>query len=156
MTDYEVRSSPSGGSCITLAPQLSCEVPGLTNGVEYTFEVRALNGAGWSPWSVASEPVTPVGPTPPPERSIVIVGSRGEGPQAGRVFVDGSTTNLVGQMLQARVHLSGEIEYYDGSKRTVGSDGAFTWQRRANKKVYVYFRTLDNEVRSNRVIIRPA
>lgn len=36
-------------------------VPGLTNGTEYTFKVRAANAEGWGPLSAASAGVTPSG-----------------------------------------------------------------------------------------------
>ena len=153
VTDYQVSASPGGQSCVVKVPALSCTISGLSNGTSYTFEVRALNGAGWGSWSVASDPVTPVGPTPRP--TIMITGYRGEGADAGRVFADGVTTRLAGQRLQARVHLQGEVLYYNGSTPAVGSDGSFRWQRKTNKTVYVYFQTMSGDfARSNRVIIR--
>ena len=153
VTDYEVRASPGGQSCVVKVPALSCTISGLSHGTAYTFEVRALNGAGWGSWSVASDPVTPVGPTPRP--TIMITGYRGEGADAGRVFADGVTTRLAGQRLQARVHLQGEVLYYNGSTPAVASDGSFRWQRKTNKTVYVYFQTMSGDfARSNRVIIR--
>jgi hypothetical protein len=42
-------------------------VRGLINGTTYTFTVRALNGAGWGPYSAPSAPVTPGGVTPAPD-----------------------------------------------------------------------------------------
>lgn len=66
VTTYQVVASPGGGQCLADAPTLSCEVSGLANGTTYTFTVRALNGAGWSPDSAASNAVTPqADPTPP-------------------------------------------------------------------------------------------
>ena len=154
ITDYEVQATPGAQSCLVKAPALSCVVLGLSNGTAYTFEVRALNGAGWGAWSVASQAVTPVGPKPTP--TIVITGSRGSGSDVGRVFADGVTTNLFDQQVQARVHLSGQTAYENGSLRTVTSNGTFRWQRKTNKTVYVYFRALDQrDVRSNRIVIRP-
>jgi uncharacterized repeat protein (TIGR02543 family) len=155
VTNYEVVASPGGRVCLVDALALSCVVSGLTNGTAYTFEVRALNGAGWGAWSQASAPVIPVGPEPTP--SIVVTGSRGTGENAGRVFADGVTTSLVGERVQARVHLSGQVKYENGSIRTVAADGTFRWQRRTNKTVYVYFRVVDEPgVRSNRLVIRPS
>jgi hypothetical protein len=153
VTDYEVAASPGGASCLVKAPQLSCRVSSLTNGTAYTFEVRALNGAGWGAWSTTSAPVTPVGPTPPPAGTIQITGSRGADAELPTVTVNGVTTNLVGVTVQARVRLPGELSYSNGSQRTVRPNGSFTWQRKTKKTVYVYFRTLEGDVRSNRVVI---
>lgn len=154
ITDYEVKASPGGASCLVKVPDTKCTVTGLSNGTAYTFEVRALNGAGWGAWSAPSDPVTPVGPQPTP--TIVITGSRGAGADAGRVFADGVTTHLAGEQVQARVHLSRQVNYENGSVRTVASNGTFGWQRKTNKTVYIYFRAVDQrDVRSNRIVIRP-
>jgi YVTN family beta-propeller protein len=150
ITDYEVAASPAGATCLVKAPALTCDVDGLSNGTPYTFSVRALNGAGWSPRSAMSAPVTP---TPPLVRTIQITGSRGAEGKVAQVLVDGVTTGLAGATVQARVRLPGELGYANGSQRTVGGDGAFQWQRKTKKTVYVYFQTLDGDVRSNRVII---
>jgi len=153
ITNYQATSSPGGKTCLVEAPTTSCTIDGLTNGTAYTFTVRALNGAGWSPYSAASAAVTPSTPT---TSTIVITGSRGaaEG-RIGRVLVDGVTTDLAAALLQSRVHLAGEVDYYDGSTRRVSDDETFTWQRKTKKKVYVYFTTEDRSVRSNRIIINP-
>ena len=153
VTNYRVTSSPGGKVCLVTAPTTSCTIDGLTNGTAYTFTVQALNGAGWSPNSAATAPVTPAAPPTP---TIVITGSRGAGQGSiGRVVVDGVTTHLAGALVQARVHLAGEIDYYDGSTRRVSENETFTWQRLTKKRVYVYFTTEDRTVRSNRVIIDP-
>ena len=78
VTNYQAVSSPPGGQCLTQGTT-SCEMSGLSNGTAYTFEVRALNGAGWGPWSAPSESVTPGPPPPPPPApSIMITGTRGD------------------------------------------------------------------------------
>ena len=154
ISDYEVKASPGGAGCLVKVPATTCAVGDLANGTAYTFEVRALNGAGWGAWSSPSAAVTPVGPKPTP--TIVITGSRGSASDVGRVFADGVTTHLTGRQVQARVHLSGQTVYENGSVRTVASNGTFRWQRKTNKTVYVYFRALDQrDVRSNRIVIRP-
>jgi hypothetical protein len=61
---YAVTSSPGGKTCSWSSGPLSCTVTGLTNGQVYTFTVRALNGVGWGPASVASNGVTPASPLP--------------------------------------------------------------------------------------------
>lgn len=153
ITNYQVTSVPSGGSCLVPVPALSCEIEGLTPGEAYTFIVRALTGAGWSAGSTPSNSVVPKPVTPTP--TIMITGYRGTDERIGRVFADGVTTHLAGRTIQARVHLAGETDYYDGSTRRVSDDESFTWQRRTKKKVYVYFTTEDRLVRSNRIIITP-
>jgi hypothetical protein len=139
---------------VVKAPATSCEVDGLTNGTAYTFEARALNGAGWGTWSTASAPVTP---SPSATKSILITGSRTTVKDRPGVKVTGTTIGLAGTIVQARVHVQGELDYFDGSVRTVAPDGSFTWQRITNKKVYVFFRSLaDPGLRSNRVVIPAA
>jgi len=53
---YEVRAS---GGPIRRCAATACEIPGLTNGQTYTFEVRAHNSVGFSDWSGASRGATP-------------------------------------------------------------------------------------------------
>gem|GEM_PF-6571555 len=88
--------------------------------------------------------------------SIRITGERGSTEATtGRVFAYARAENLDRVRVQARVKLQGQEIYLSGSRRIV-RDGEFTWQRRAKKKVYVYFRTTDlagDRVRSNRIII---
>jgi hypothetical protein len=56
-TSYVVSSNPAGSSCRTAL--LTCSVSSLSNGQPYTFTVIAMNVAGSSPVSVASNAVTP-------------------------------------------------------------------------------------------------
>jgi hypothetical protein len=55
---YRVVAVPGRAGCTTTG-KLSCLVPGLTNGQEYRFEVRAHNDSGRGPWSPLSRAVTP-------------------------------------------------------------------------------------------------
>ncbi len=62
ISSYTVTSSPGGFTCVLNAPfttPLTCTVPGLTNGVAYTFTVSASNGAYTSDASASSVAVTP-------------------------------------------------------------------------------------------------
>lgn len=150
ITRYEVRSTPAGGTCLVAA--LTCTITGLTNRTAYTFEVRALNGAGWGPWSTPSSAVTPV--APPPPLSITITGSRGTGAERQVVFVTGTSTGLDGEQVRAHVKLRGQAAYRPGRFVDVSAEGRFAWQRTTGKKTYVYF--TGGGVQSNRVIIPAA
>ena len=59
VSTYQVSAHPGAGSCLANAPARTCTVPDLIAGTAYTFTVRALNGAGWSPSSASSNEVTP-------------------------------------------------------------------------------------------------
>jgi hypothetical protein len=57
ITNYLVRATPSGRVCISRMtdPVLeACTFTGLTPGVNYTFKVQGLNGAGWGQYSSVS------------------------------------------------------------------------------------------------------
>ncbi len=153
VTDYSVTASPGGGTCLVEAPARACDIRGLTNGTSYTFRAKALNGAGWGPYSDPSNAVTPRGPA---QRSIVITGSRGVVKGSPGVIVTGTSTELgVGAILRPWVRFPGQTSYAEGSARVlVDASGAFTWQRRTGKVVYVYMQNEDASLRSNRVIIR--
>lgn len=150
VTRYEVRSTPAGGTC--LVATLTCAISGLTNSTAYTFETRALNGAGWGPWSTPSNTVTPAAPPPPP--LITITGSRGTGAERQVVFVTGTSTGGTDPQVRAHVKLRGQTDYRPGRLVDLASDGTFTWQRTTGKKTYVYF--TGSGVLSNRVIIPAA
>ena len=152
ITNYQVSSTSGNEGCLASAPAVTCVVSGLADGTSYSFEVRALNGAGWGPWSDASDPVTS---KPRVLTSILITGSRGEVRGKPGVVVTGTSTGLgMGAVLRPRVKLAGEASYTQGTASIlVDEDGAFTWQRRTGKKVFVYVKTEDGMARSNRVVI---
>ncbi len=57
ITSYEVVGVPAG-SCVTEGAT-ACVIDGLTNGVSYTFSVRAGNAVGFGPFSTVSTPAAP-------------------------------------------------------------------------------------------------
>ena len=62
ITNYLVQASPGGTVCITRLtdPKLNqCTYTNLTPGVQYTFRVQALNGAGWGDRSAPSNVASP-------------------------------------------------------------------------------------------------
>ena len=150
VSTYQVTSTPTGGSCLT--SQGSCRVTGLRNGTTYTFSVRALNGAGWGPYSAPSPAVTP---SPGVRPSLVITGSRGEvGGVTGVQIVGMSTGFPPGARLRAWIRLAGEDTYTQGRARIRVSDtGAFVWERRTRKKAFVYITSEDGSTRSNTVVV---
>jgi hypothetical protein len=154
ISTYQVTATPSGKGCLVQAPALSCMVTGLTNDTDYTFTTRALNGAGWGPFSAASDPVTPQAPV---VVSLLITGTRGDVRGKPGVIVTGTSTGLdVGAILRPWVKLAGHTTYQQGTASIlVDATGGFTWQRRTGKKVYVYIATEDKSQRSNRIIILP-
>lgn len=145
---YLVTSTPSGRTCLAPAPDLTCEVTGLANGMEYTFTVKALTGAGWSAASTPSNAVVPRASARP---SIVITGSR----DGKRIEVSGSTSGFgMGAILNPWVRLAGQSKYTQGSAQVlVSMNGTFSWSRTTGKRASVYMQTPDGSVRSNTVTI---
>ena len=152
VTSYQATATPGGQSCLVAAPALTCEVTGLTNGTTYTFKVRALNGAGWSAESEHSNAVTPKGVDPPPvDKTITITGSR----SGTKIVITGSSTGIdPGSVLKPWLRFPGQSTFVEGvASIPVQEKGAFTWERRAGKKAYVYIQTADGKVKSNTVTI---
>ncbi len=154
MTYFQVRSQPGGRLCLVTSAVTSCEVTDLANNTDYTFMVRALNGAGWGPWSAATLPVTPLLPEDPaeakdPTDAFMISGSR-----RGRlVQVRGVTTLTPGALVTAHIRFPGAYPYRPvADALVVSAESSFTWQRKTRKKVYVYFRSEDG-LTSTRLII---
>lgn len=147
ISHYQAISSPGGRTCLVAASTLTCEVPGLTNGATYTFTVKALNGAGWSP---SSDPSNAVVPRASAEPTIVITGAR----EGKRIVVTGRSTGLVaGALLTPHVARSLEA-FKTGIPFAAGADGSITWSRRASETLVWRVYLEAGDVRSNTVTIR--
>ena len=152
VSTFQAVVSPGGQTCLSASSP--CVISGLSNGTEYTVAVRALSGAGWGAFSNPSAPFTPE--APPVEKSILITGTRGEVRGRPGVIVSGSSTGMAGEQVAPWVKFPGQTSYTEGVSRvTVNAEGDFTWQRRTGKKIYVYFRAVETDIRSSRIVIRP-
>lgn len=150
VSSYEVTSSPAGASCLTSGT--SCAVTGLTNGTAYTFRVRALNGAGWGPWSASSASVTPAPASTP---ALIITGTRTTGRAKPGIRVTGTSTGLDrGAVLRPWMRFPGQASFTEGAARILVDDrGNFGWDRTTGKRIHVYLQTEDGRSRSNRIVI---
>lgn len=144
VSTYEVKSLPSGGSCLTSST--SCMITGLESSTTYSFMVRALSGAGWGPWSAVSDMVIPTAAA-----RITITGSR-----VGRWFkVAGVVEGLEpGATLTPWASRLGRA-LQRGRPVSVSEDGMFAWSRRASQgaPLRVYFTAADG-TRSNTLTLR--
>ena len=149
VSTYLVQSRPGRHTCMVPSTELTCSVSGLANGTAYTFTVQALNGAGWSVASNASNAVTPAAA---PRPSIVISGSR----DGRRIEVAGRTTSFgMGGTLRPWLRFAGQSTYSEGAATIlVSMNGTFEWGRKSSKKVSMYVQTPDGSVRSNPVTIQ--
>ena len=153
VTRYWVTANPGGAGCLAVSPALTCTVKGLVNGTTYTFTVEALTQAGWS---APSEPSNAV--TPEDMGSIAITGKRTQVRGKKGLVVNGTSEGIAaGSILRPWLKFPGQAEYFQGLARIkVRDDGTFTWQRKGNKKAYIYVATEDGSIRSDRIIIEPA
>lgn len=154
ISNYQVVATPGGKGCLVSAATTTCEVTGLSQGTAYTFSARAMNGAGWGPWSAPSNAVTPSAPTGP---TITITGSR-DLSDTRVISVKGTSTGLgMGAILRPWLRFPGQGSASPGASTIlVDVDGAFTWQRATGKRVRVYVATADGMTKSNPVVIPAA
>lgn len=95
ITSYEATSSPGGFTGTNVGSPIRVE--GLTNGVAYTFTVKAINPVGASPASAASNSVTPLASLPDAQLSVSITPtSYGAEVRNGTRSVDGPTASVTG------------------------------------------------------------
>ena len=72
ITGYTVTASPGRATCAIAPSETSCIVPGLTNGIAYTFTATASGANGTSAASPSSSPVIPTVPTVDSDDPLVI------------------------------------------------------------------------------------
>ena len=146
VSTYEVRSVPPGGSCLTTST--SCTVSDLTSGTAYSFVVRALSGAGWGAWSLASEEVVP---TSAGSSRITITGSR-----EGRwLKVTGAVDGLEPGATLTPWPSRTSRAVLRGRPVSVSEEGTFAWLRRTGQgAAWRVFFTADDGTRSNTLILR--
>ena len=69
--EYTATTSPGGATCTAPAPDTSCTITGLQNGVSYTTTVTARTVAGTGEVSSSSNPATPVGSPDAPAAAVL-------------------------------------------------------------------------------------
>ena len=90
-----------------------------------------------------------------PPATIFIEGTRGSGREINTIFVDGTTTGLVGAVVTPRYKLPGQTEWQIGkARRTVAEDGTFAWKRRTGKKIRVSFISGETDSNTIRILSR--
>ena len=137
ISTYQVITTPSSAGCLTTIS--TCTITRLTPDTTYTVKVRALTGAGWSPWS---ETLTLTTPPEPPAPAIVITGARGDGNYKRTIYVSGTTTGITGTTLTPQIQLGTTRTTITGkAKITPNTDGDFTWKRRTPTAARITFVT---------------
>jgi hypothetical protein len=122
------------------------------------FLMRLDIGAASNGWAAALSGTSTTdtarigNPDPNPTPTIFISGTRGAGDDIRKVFVEGVTTNLVGEGVTPYFRFGGDSGFTQGNNvRTVDAEGNFKWMRKTGKRIGVQFRFED--IRSNTVII---
>ncbi len=79
-------------------------------------------------------------------------GTRGKGSDKKRIFVEGTSTKVVGETVRPCFRFSGDDGFtMASSEKFVDAEGNFKWQRKANRRISAQFRYED--LRSNTLII---
>ena len=109
--------------------------------------------------SSAATPADSAVISPAEDITIVISGSR----DGREVKVEGGVSGMEAYaQVRPMIKLPGETVYTTGRDYVdllpppdgaAAGDTQFNWQRKTNKKIYVYFRTINGEFQSKRVII---
>ncbi|MBG6056288.1 hypothetical protein IWX81_002720 [Salinibacterium sp. CAN_S4] len=73
ISGYQVRNVQTGTITEGCTAGQACTIGGLTNGTQYTFQVRAINENGSGAFSVASDQITPYGTPAQPAPAITVV-----------------------------------------------------------------------------------
>ncbi len=111
-------------------------------------------GVGWANalYGTSTSATARIGDPEPVVETILIEGTRGTGSDVNRVFVEGTTEGLVGEVVTPYFRFPGQTGFSMGvGLRTVDSLGNFNWQRKTSKRIAVQFRY--DDVRSNSIII---
>jgi len=110
ISGYQIEATPTGGGTVVRSTSCTtspCTITGLTNGVEYTVTIAAINVAGTGPASGASTALTPA-------TAAFAVGSLAATP--GNTTVDLTWTALSNDQLGG-----GTFTRYEVSQRVAGS-----------------------------------
>ena len=109
--------------------------------------------------SSAATPADSAVISPAEDITIVISGSR----DGREVMVEGGVSGMEAYaQVRPMIKLPGETVYTTGRDYVdllpppdgaAAGDTQFNWKRKTNKKIYVYFRTINGEFQSKRVII---
>lgn len=135
ITNYLVQATPGGQVCITRLtdPKLNqCTYTNLTPGVNYTFRVQALNGAGWGDRSAASNVAAPYNlKITAYKRSKLnfFLGGGSKATVSGSAAGYANGTRITPWLMWGN---SGTWEEQKGSGLTA-SNGRFSWERKFSK-----------------------
>ena len=144
-----IAGNTAGTGALAVGPKTGATAPAFVTG--YTKPAGApdpvLSAAG-------AVEVTDSGST----KTITIAGSRTTVSGKPGIEVDGVTSGFaVGDVVKPFLKFPGATEYSEGTARPAIDDaGDFTWKRKTGKKAYVYFRSNDDVIKSNTIIIPAA